>query len=145
MGVISRRARAAIALLVIVCFCSGCGTFVTRTGVSGLSFGGADSEFHPVYPATVDVDFWLLSAPFRSDGGSAGERAGYLIFGLCDTPISLVTDTLFLPYDIYKMSSNRPNQGAANSRQALRFTMLDNLNIYIASDAPLPAVAELNR
>lgn len=40
----------------------------------------------------------------------------------------------------------RANQGAAaNSRSALRFTMMDNLNIYIASDAPFPAVAELDR
>ena len=39
-----------------------------------------------------------------------------------------------------------PNQGAAaNSRPALRFTMLDNLNICFASDAPCPAVVELGR
>ena len=39
-----------------------------------------------------------------------------------------------------------PNQGAAaNSRPALRFTMMDSLNIYFASDAPFPAVAELER
>jgi hypothetical protein len=40
----------------------------------------------------------------------------------------------------------RPNQGAAaNSRPVLRFTMMDSLNIHLASDAPCPAVAELDR
>jgi hypothetical protein len=44
------------------------------------------------------------------------------------------------------MTTTWPNQGAAaNSRPALRFTMMENLNIYIASDALFPAVAELDR
>ena len=34
---------------------------------------------------------------------------------------------------------------AANSRPALRFTIMDKLNIYLASDVPFPAVAELGR
>jgi hypothetical protein len=39
-----------------------------------------------------------------------------------------------------------PNQGAAaNRRPALRFTMMDNLNIFTASHAHGPAVAELGR
>jgi hypothetical protein len=39
-----------------------------------------------------------------------------------------------------------PNQSAAANRpQALRLTMMDNLNIDLASDAPRRAVAELGR
>src|SRR5262249_2440220 len=40
----------------------------------------------------------------------------------------------------------KAEQGAAaNSRPALRFTLMDNLNVYIASGAPFAAVAELGR
>jgi hypothetical protein len=39
-----------------------------------------------------------------------------------------------------------PNKGAAaNRRPALRFTMIDNLNIFTACLAHGPAVAELDR
>jgi hypothetical protein len=39
-----------------------------------------------------------------------------------------------------------PNQSAAaNRRPALRFTMMDNLNIFTAFHALGPAVAELDR
>ena len=39
-----------------------------------------------------------------------------------------------------------PNQGAAaNRREALRLTMTDNLNAFIAFHAYGPAVAELGR
>jgi hypothetical protein len=47
---------------------------------------------------------------------------------------------------VMEITTLMPNQcAAANRRPALRFTMLDNLNIFTAFHAHGPAVAELDR
>lgn len=68
---------------------SGCGTLLARAGAADL--GSSKKTSHaPVYPATV-YDVALFSTPY------------FPIF-LLDLPISIVTDTLMLPVDLYRMN-----------------------------------------
>lgn len=69
---------------------SGCGTLFGRSGVPSFYPNELSSPQTGVYPAT-QLDGKFLQTPF-------------LILGLIDLPISLVTDTLLLPVDIYKMN-----------------------------------------
>lgn len=78
-------------------FCSGCGTVVSRTGIHTLS----DKPQPRYYPATC----WssrMIAAPAHPEDGSSGGRAAWCLAGSIDLPISLTTDTLLLPYDIFK-------------------------------------------
>jgi len=92
-----------LTLFLVGCACvfTGCGTAATRTGAKSEF----SNKFPPVYPATY-VDAGFISAPCRSGfTGSAAKKTGACIMGLIDLPISLATDTLILPYDIYKVIS----------------------------------------
>ena len=90
-------------LALVVCvipFLLGCGTLTARAYRSEFS-----DDFWPVYPATY-CDVGLVSAPFRPmEEVSPGRRVGMCVIGIFDLPISLATDTLLLPYDIYVLAS----------------------------------------
>ena len=84
-------------LLLVVPALNGCGTFVARTGWR--------TEVHlpKLYPATAeDIRNIRRGAvdPYNI-GYTAGERIGMFVGGVLDTPFSLITDTLCLPYDLW--------------------------------------------
>ena len=81
---------------------TGCGTIATRTSTRNMI-----SDTLPAVYAATSIDAGLISATSRPEFGSAGKRAAASIAGLIDLPISIATDTLFLPYDLYKSSSSK--------------------------------------
>jgi uncharacterized protein YceK len=109
-------------LALIPALLSGCGTFIARTAFR--------EESHPprYYPATC-IDGYGISRPFYRDSyrDSLGPKAVAVSLGsLVDLPISLATDTLCLPLDIWAYSGPheagderiQPNpQGGANEGQ----------------------------
>jgi uncharacterized protein YceK len=76
---------------------TGCGTFVARSGM--LAAIGGPPRYYPAtcLDATILVD---LVVPEKTSGGFP-VRLGRSCLGLLDMPISLVTDTLWLPFDIW--------------------------------------------
>jgi len=72
-----------ILILVVSMLAAGCGTLITRSGLSRLDNPEQTPRY---YPATC------------LDGNAIGSR--YFVLGLLDLPFSLVFDTLFLPYDL---------------------------------------------
>jgi len=78
-------------------FSSGCSTVMVRNYPSCKSEGMVS-----VYPATFWDGFCIITGGGDLEGHIKPE--GYLIlspFWLIDLPFSLVTDTIFLPTDIY--------------------------------------------
>lgn len=89
--------RYVIILLLFVPFLSGCGTFFARTGWR------AESPFMTkLYPATSwDYHFAvrLGVTDYHRTGRSINERIGNVCMGVLDAPISIITDTVWLPFD----------------------------------------------
>jgi len=76
---------------------TGCSTFFTRC------FCGGHKET-PIYPATIANVTSIVGTPYEavSDPKSSSfERWGGWLVMLIDTPISIIIDTILLPYDIY--------------------------------------------
>jgi len=91
-----------VAIVVLLLACAGCGTVSRISGKEGLS---------PVYPATdLDANMMRMAATGEISVGFSEPVTAldYIIlcpltfvFDLVDMPISLVTDTLCLPYDLW--------------------------------------------
>ena len=97
--------------VLVLCFCAGCGTYVARSK-NGKFF--TYGEILPrCYPATY-VDGALIGGSFTTQDPdiSGAARCASFIGGVVDMPISVVTDTLGLPYDLSKSSETNgpPNQ-----------------------------------
>lgn len=84
-------------IIAMLPFLSGCGTFVARTG-----WRNECSGIPRYYPATV-VDAQIIAAPFNLDAelSSLPRRLFGCLVGIVDLPISLVTDTVCIPLDIW--------------------------------------------
>ena len=108
------------ACAIAVTLLSGCATVVMRTDISG-------SETKGLYPATrADVTGTSRYLRNKLDPGGAWRGAGpshhpnvlekaiWVVFAAVDLPISLVTDTLCLPWDLNKRhereSSNKASE-----------------------------------
>lgn len=86
-----------VALALIICFSSGCGTFASSCGKDGLD----------VYSGVGGDVKAILSVPEETRKRLAGEKVDdlgldILLTLLCvvDIPFSAVVDTLLLPYTI---------------------------------------------
>ena len=82
---------------------SGCGTINARMPLDSTS----RTRF---YPATC-FDGQMIGAPFIPDNYDTSgfpKLAGCLLMGVIDLPISLVTDTICIPVDIW--AYKQPNQ-----------------------------------
>lgn len=79
-----------ISIVAVTLLLSGCGTLFGRSGIPSFYPNELSGPQRGIYPAT------------QLDGKFLQSR--FLILGLIDLPISLVTDTLMLPVDIYKMN-----------------------------------------
>jgi len=95
-----------ILIAVLLVNLSGCATSETR-------FDDYDSQLTGIYPATV-MNGAFIATCFTEDGVPfmTGSINGFLIFPILlgntiDLPISITSDTLFLPWDIYRW--NFPN------------------------------------
>ena len=91
-------------ILILTPLLNGCGTFVARTG-----WRNEASDIPRFYPASY-VSGALLVGPCMpsNDGwGSVPRRLGVMCIGLVDLPFSLVTDTVFLPLDIWAYKPRR--------------------------------------
>jgi uncharacterized protein YceK len=108
---VRNRIQSAItAGMAIICF-SGCGTIITRSGVLGI--GGGGDHLFPVYQATcLDsvVVFGPSSEPVRRQ---AAQRLVFLV----DLPISVATDTIFLPFDLLPESRNLKSSRQSQDRK----------------------------
>jgi uncharacterized protein YceK len=82
-----------------------------RTDLRGLAYG---EKIPQCYPATY-VDGALIGESFTSDNpnNSGAARFFVCIGSVIDLPISLVIDTLILPYDACKSSGQKPSPNTA--------------------------------
>ncbi|MFA6172798.1 MAG: YceK/YidQ family lipoprotein [Kiritimatiellales bacterium] len=82
---------------------TGCGTFFMRTG-----WRNELSDVPRFYPASY-MDGVLLIAPCNPNFAekSMPSRLGMTCIGLVDLPISIVTDTLCIPLDIWVYESRK--------------------------------------
>ena len=94
---------------------SGCGTLAVRAG-----FPDEPSDMPQYYPATV-VDAQLVFSPFyllivepteiyEDDLTTLPRALLACLVGVVDLPISLVSDTIYLPWDIKNRESNKDLQ-----------------------------------
>ena len=122
-----RGITTALAVVAIAAMLSGCATAYMRTDLSGSKPKG-------LYPATrADVVGSYRYCANKSDpfGGWSGagtpshpnplEKVLWVTFSVIDIPISLVTDTVCLPWDLSKKkqkeeSSNTSLHGSTESR-----------------------------
>jgi len=95
--------------------CVGCGTVLTRTPARGLASWNGD-PFPRFYPATC-VDGGMIYDPGMEGHDSTGQRTARRIGYFCDLPISLATDTLFLPFDTITALSQSHTKEPNKSRQ----------------------------
>lgn len=104
-------------ILVLVPFLSGCGTFIARSQ-------WRDEGIMPrYYPATA-FSGYCVAMPFLSEERThkpLPKRALIGVVGVVDLPVSLVTDTICLPYDafIYRGRADH-NKPSRENRQAIR-------------------------
>jgi uncharacterized protein YceK len=102
---------AAMATSAVCCFflISGCGTYIGRSKQG--RFFTYDEKVPRCYPATY-VDGALIGESFEKKNRdiSVGGRCAACLGGVIDLPLSLVIDTLVLPYDLCKSSeTNQPS------------------------------------
>ena len=108
-----KRIAQAFVATILTALLSGCATAYMRTDLSGSKPKG-------LYPATrADVGGAYRYCANKSDafGGWRGagtssnpnivEKFLWVTFSVIDLPISLVTDTIFLPSDLSKRSKNK--------------------------------------
>ena len=86
--------------------CSGCATYVARS--DGGAFFLYGETLPKCYPATY-YDGSLIGESFTTKDPSYAGRFFICIGSVVDLPISLVTDTLILPYDACKSSGHTPS------------------------------------
>lgn len=79
-------------VLLSVMICSGCATITSRQMLDPM-----------LYPSTKFDAAWLGEALFPSPQFNYFEGRSYTLAAICivDLPISLVTDTVLLPYDVW--------------------------------------------
>ena len=98
-----RRVRTFVVALTAL-YCAGCGTIIVRSG--------AAHDVNRPYPATR-VDAQVVSV-WGEDHNSGDIGQEYLRFAapffLLDFPVSIITDTLCLPWDLF----SQPNEEAPN-------------------------------
>ena len=92
-----------ILVSVLLC-CSGCGTFFVRS--EGGGFFTQNEKLPRCYPATY-IDGSFIGESFTHHKVPIGERCIGCVGAVIDLPVSLVTDTLILPYDACKSSGQQ--------------------------------------
>ena len=98
-------------VIVLVGLCTGCGTVLTRTGLRGL----AGHPYPRFYPATYG-DVRMIYDPKVEGYNSTVQRNRRRVMLLFDVPISLTTDTLYLPFDTFP--ALRPERHAKEPKKA---------------------------
>lgn len=97
----NRLAIVAVAIGIAIC-APGCATVATRHPKCGMA------ETRPaLYPATL-ADVWIMVGNDPLSAG-ASKRAPTMLFffaGLIDLPFSLLTDTVCLPYDLWRLATS---------------------------------------
>ncbi len=94
-------------LIILLCFpfIIGCGTFLARSGLRSEI-----SDIPRFYPAT-NVDGGIIVGSFINEDWSPWpRRIGLFCLGLVDFPISIVTDTVCLPLDIWLYEPYEPSE-----------------------------------
>lgn len=96
----ARRAQWLMVLIVLF-FCNGCGTAVSR----------GSHETPAAYSATK-MDMTLLGAPVAPCGspcflGGGGTRIALFTVGVVSLPFDFVVDTVALPYDLFHKEKDR--------------------------------------
>lgn len=87
--------KTTITVCLLALCCNSCSTVGYRTGIV------TDPRPQGVYPA-VQTDIHVLSSITHKSGGSPTPLAIPLFILMCaDLPISALTDTLYLPYDVW--------------------------------------------
>jgi len=124
-----KRVNKAAALLALACaLCAnGCGTTTARQFKGNMAF------FPKCYPAT-SFDASFISTPFHGSGHSFGTTLGCCAFGVADLPISIVTDTVLLPYDILRRTSVTPRR-VNSATEELAKAKTDQERFYALGDA----------
>ena len=81
---------------------TGCATVAARSSQHG------EKQTSGVYPATR-MDAGMIATPFDPDAKDepAGRRWGRCGLGLIDLPVSLISDTVCLPYDLLADESQK--------------------------------------
>lgn len=110
-----------IIVLAVVPFFTGCATVVMRTDISG-------SQPKGLYPATradvggayrYCVNKWDPFGGWRGAGPRSHpdplEKLLWVAFSVLDLPISLVTDTVYLPSDLWKKRAIRSMRNDAQT------------------------------
>jgi len=102
-----KRKMKSVALAgILAMLAAGCSTVIVRDYPSCRSEG-----FTSVYPATAFDGFCIITGGGNLEGKVS--PAGYLLlspFWLLDLPVSLVTDTVFLPSDLYRTIKKEPKK-----------------------------------
>ena len=101
-------------MALIAPFLSGCGTFMART--QWREMGGLPRY----YPATA-VSGYCVAMPFLSAERSSKswqKRTLISVGGVVDLPISLVTDTIALPYDAFSYHDTLSSKEGRTIRDA---------------------------
>lgn len=96
-----------LAALLAIFVLSGCGTIAARVRDTA-----PDVKVYPAATADAVLFYLACCTGFihmegkQSLGTTVAFRTVVPILAIVDTPISLVTDTIFLPYDLYVWSSD---------------------------------------
>jgi uncharacterized protein YceK len=95
-----------ILIVIVAISCSGCGTFIGRSGVRDIVYQEKIPEY---YPATY-CDGVLIGQSFTTEknhSASVGTRCIVCVGSVIDLPISIVLDTLLLPLDASNSSEQK--------------------------------------
>lgn len=117
-----------ISVLFLLMYVTGCASTVCVLSRCNT----IDAKVPPYYPATACDAAVAYSCLFKNSpsGPSFDIWSGkfiWLPFALVDMPVSLVTDTVFLPYDVYRAYRPREEQwddSALERRRAIRDTKI---------------------
>lgn len=134
--------RKTVIALPVFLLMTGCGTFLARRGDPHAA------SLPHVYPATY-LSGTFVVAPWSEGGGldPMPYRLSLTAVGIVDTPISLLTDTLCLPFDAFLWLRD-PSQLTLEERRHLRDTDLrqqresDIVEPTPAGDVPKAAPAK---
>ncbi|MHB8131659.1 MAG: YceK/YidQ family lipoprotein [Mobilitalea sp.] len=109
--------KKSLIIFLIVFFFTSCATTTTRILPNVKGFYQLNRQYY--YPATNTDMMYMIGAPFIAYDGrpSMIPIAIALILGsLIDLPISLTTDTILLPVDIY-IAHNQQKQNDASTKE----------------------------
>lgn len=99
----SRSVTHSILAVIIAALCSGCGTIIGRSGVRNVVY---QEKIPDCYPATY-CDGVLIGQSFttnKNPNASVGMRCIVCVGSVVDLPVSIVFDTILLPFDASKSS-----------------------------------------